>query len=160
MIEIQFLLLFPSCSSCAWWCGSAHSRSSQSDEIIFIHPQFAAINFLIMLADQRRGARNPPGRLAEPRHGTELQVFADNGMFHVDECLAGLYLRAVHELADGVDGRTREAALLAFLVEFFCGVTATEFRDRTDHNLWIFAPICHLLELRSRKRGRSTHPIH
>src|SRR5215510_3573533 len=99
-----------------------------------------------MLADQRRGARNPTGRLAESRHGTELQVFADNGMFHVDECLAGLYLRAVHELADGVDGRNRDAALLAFLVEFFFRVTATEFRDRTDHNLGIFPPICPLPE--------------
>src|SRR5215813_3574649 len=106
---------------------SDYSTRAQGDEIIFVHPQFAAINFLVMLADQRRGARNPPGRLAEPRHGTELQIFADNGMFHVDESLAGLYLRAVHELTDSVDGRNRNAALLAFLVEFFFGVTATEF---------------------------------
>src|SRR5215510_1700243 len=102
-----------------------------------------------MLADQRRGARDPSGRLAEPWYRTEMQVFADHRMFHVDECFAGLHLRAVHELTDGVDGRNRDAALLAFLVELFLGVTATEFRDRADHDLGIFTPIRHLLELGS-----------
>ena len=81
-------------------------------------------------------------------------------MFHVDEGLAGFYLLAVHEFAHGVDGRNGDAPLLAFLVELFFRVTATEFRDCPNHDLRIFTSECHLLEFRAGNRWRTAHPIH
>jgi hypothetical protein len=89
-----------------------------------------------------------------------MQVFADDGMFHIDECLAGFYLGAVHELTHGVDGGNSDTPLLAFLVKLFFRVTATKFRDRPDHDLRIFAPIRHFLKLRARNGRRTSHPVH
>ena len=49
---------------------------------------------------------------------------------------------------------------LTSLVELFFRVTATEFHNRPNHDLGMFAPERHLLELGARNRRRTPHPIH
>ena len=105
---------------------SDHSARAQGDEIVIAHTEFAAINFLVVLADQWCRARDPARRLTESWNRTEMQVFADDRMFHIDECFAGFYLGAVHELPYGVDGRNSDTPLLAFLVKLFFSVAASK----------------------------------
>src|SRR5438874_2326553 len=83
---------------------SDYSARAQGSEVVAVHAEIAAINFLVVLADQRRCSRDPSGRVAEPWDRRELQVLADHGMFHVDKCFARLHLLAVDELANGIDG--------------------------------------------------------
>src|SRR4029077_20200263 len=115
-----------------------HSARAQGDEIVVAHAQIAAIDFLVVLPDQWRRAGDPSRRLAESRDRTELQVFADHRMFHVDEGLAGFYLLAVHEFAHGVYRLNCDAPFFAFLVDLFFRVTATEFLYCPTHDLRIF----------------------
>src|ERR671924_537725 len=82
---------------------SNYSRSSQGDQIITVETEFTTIDLFIVLAEQRRRARHSSGRFAQPRHHPELQIFADYRVFHLHKDFSGFRLRALDELARGIN---------------------------------------------------------
>src|SRR5918999_1194208 len=137
-----------------------HSAGVKSHEVVAAHAKLAAIDVLVVLAEQGCRPVYSASRLTESWHRAEVRVLADDRMFHVDEGLPFLNLLAIDELPGRVDRSNRDAALLAFLIELLFSVAATKFRDRADHDIRMLPSIRHFFELRSGDRRWSSHPIY
>src|SRR5258705_13915055 len=80
-------------------------------------------------------------------------------MLHVDEQSARFGLLHFDKFARGVDRRDSDAALLAFIVEFFFGALRAELGYAFGYNVRMLAAVGHLLELRTGNLRRTSHPL-